>query len=92
MDAIEAQGRAHETRLLFFEAHVKVLLRGFTAMQEFLRDLPGDFRLAKSAFYCCSGGRVEGENLPLKRHVASMRQRHCFVGTKGAIWEPRQLG
>ena len=50
MDAVEAQGRSHETRLLFLEAHVKVVLRGFTAVQEFLRDLPGDFKLAKSAF------------------------------------------
>ena len=50
MDAAEAQARAHETRLLFLEAHVKVVLRGFTAVQEFLRDLPGDFKLAKTAF------------------------------------------
>ena len=50
MDAAEAQARSHETRLLFLEAHVKVVLRGFTAVQEFLRDLPGDFKLAKSAF------------------------------------------
>ena len=50
MDAAEAQARAHETRLLFLEAHVKVVLRGFTAVQEFLRGLPGDFKLAKTAF------------------------------------------
>ena len=50
MDAAEAQARSHETRLLFLEAHVKVVLRGFTAVQKFLRDLPGDFKLAKSAF------------------------------------------
>ena len=36
MDAAEAQARSHETRLLFLEAHVKVVLRGFTAVQEFL--------------------------------------------------------
>ena len=28
MDSVEAQGRSHETRLLFLEAHVKVVLRG----------------------------------------------------------------
>ena len=68
MDAVEAQGRSHETRLLFLEAHVKVVLRGFTAVQEFLRDLPGDFKLAKSAFIAALVAELKEKAFPEATH------------------------
>ena len=60
--------RSHETRLLFLEAHVKVVLRGFTAVQEFLRDLPGDFKLAKSAFIAALVAELKDKAFPEPTH------------------------
>ena len=68
MDAVEAQGHSHETRLLFLEAHVKVVLRGFTAVQEFLRDLAGDFKLAKSAFIAALVAELKDKAFPEATH------------------------
>ena len=68
MDAVEAQGRSHETRLLFLEAHVKVVLRGFTTVQEFLRDLPGDFKLAKSAHIAALVAEFKDNAFPEAAH------------------------
>ena len=84
MDAVEAQGRSHETRLLFLEAHVKVVLRGFTAVQEFLRDLPGDFNLNWPSQHLLLHLWLNSRKRPsLKRPIAWTKQRHCSARIKG---------
>ena len=51
LDTMEAQLLRHETRLQFTEAPLRVVLRGFSCVTEFLRTLRShDLRAAKTAF------------------------------------------
>ena len=86
MDAAEAQGRSHETRLLFLEAHVKVVLRGFTAVQAFPRDLPGDSKLAKSAFIAALVAELKDKTFPEATHcIDEVETLLCVNQALGAV-------
>ena len=50
LDGMQTRLDQHEMRLGFLEAHIKVVIRGFDAVPEFLRARDNDFRLAKAAF------------------------------------------
>ena len=50
LDGMQSRLDQHDMRLGFLEAHIKVVIRGFDAVPEFLRARDNDFRLAKSAF------------------------------------------
>ena len=58
---------------------MKVVLRGFTAVQEFLRDLPGDFKLAKSASIAALVAEFKDKAFP--------EAAHCIdeAGDQGAV-------
>ena len=49
-DSTEALCRAQDTRLICLEAYTKVVLRGFSAVADFLKDKDRDFKLAKQSF------------------------------------------
>ena len=50
LDATAARVDQHELRLGYMEACLKIVLRGFTCVQEFLRNKDTDYKLAKGAF------------------------------------------
>ena len=50
LDATAARVDQHELRLGYMEACLKIALRGFTCVQEFLRNKDTDYKLAKGAF------------------------------------------
>ena len=50
MDSTEALCGSQDTRLLYLEAYIKVVLRGFSSVGDFLKDKERDFKLAKLAF------------------------------------------
>ena len=50
LDATVARVDHHELRLGYMEACLKIVLHGFTCVQEFLRNKDTDYKLAKGAF------------------------------------------
>ena len=50
LDMVDSRLALHDTRLNILESHIKIIIRGFEAVPEFLRAKDRDFRMAKSAF------------------------------------------
>ena len=81
LDATAARVDQHELRLGYMEACLKIVLRGFTCVQEFLRNKDTDYKLAKGAFIAAflRNSRIPAQPRPIGQ---SMRLRILLLSTK----------